>query len=163
MTPGPAAAVLQKTIHLRNNKMNNPIEVVRVDQRMKNLLVQLKRKTKVQNWNILCRLGFIISLTIDTPPNEVTVENDGAVEMSWKVFGGAYDHLIWALLKYRLIRDGLELKEDLLKDNFKRHLYRGIQHLSNVEFSSGAINFSQEIFPREMLTDNESQYILFPQ
>ncbi len=89
--------------------MNNPIEVVRVDQRMKNLLVQLKRKTKIQNWNILCRWGFLISLSIDIPPNEVSIENDGAVEMSWKVFGGAYDHLIWALLKYRLLKKILNL------------------------------------------------------
>lgn len=162
MTHGPAAAVLLKTIHSRNDKMNNPIEVVRVDQRIKNMLVQLKRKTKVQNWNILCRWGFIISLTLDTLPNEVTVENDGAVEMSWKVFGGAYDHLIWALLKFRLIRDGIELNEDLLKDHFKRHLYRGIQHLSNIDFSNNSLNFVKTITDEvRIILDEDDQLELF--
>lgn len=141
--------------------MKNPIEVVRVDQRTKNLLIQLKRKTKIQNWNILCRWGFILSLTIETPPNEVAVENDGAVEMSWKVFSGSYDHLIWAMLKYRILKEGFNLDDDVLKDQFKRHLYRGIQHLSNVEFGSGAINFAQKIIPQEMLIDDEPQFNLF--
>lgn len=135
--------------------MTNPIEVVKVDQRMKNLLIQLKRKTKIQNWNILCRLGLIVSLTIETPPNEITISNDGAVEMSWKVFGGAYDHLIYAMLKYRIIKEGLELNEHVVKDQFRRHLYRGIQHLSNLEFESAAIGFSQAIFPRDILVEIE--------
>jgi len=111
--------------------MHNPIDTVRVDKRSKQSLSLLKRRSKIQNWNTLCRWGFIYSLTRKDIPNKVVSQGEGAVEMTWKVFAGPYGNLLWALLKKRVLNDNLEITEEILKDQFKRHLYRGIQDLLN--------------------------------
>lgn len=121
--------------------MHNPIETIRIDQRNKNLLVQIKRKTKIQNWNTICRWAFIYSLKMEGKPNTLETKAENAVEMTWKVFSGTYNNLIWGLLKARVLDDGLPLDEETLKIQFKLHLYRGIQALSNFDYEDYGFSF----------------------
>ncbi len=126
--------------------MYNPVETIRIDKRNKNFLIQLKRKTQIQNWNTLCRWGFLYSLQLKEIPNKVVTQEDGAIEMSWKVFAGVYSNLIWALLKRRILNDRIDITDDNLKEHFKRHLYRGIQALTNLE-ADKAIGLVLETMP----------------
>jgi len=48
------------------------------------------------------------------------------VEMTWKVFGGAYDELYMALLKERCKRDELGTSDEVIATQFRLHLHRGI-------------------------------------
>jgi DNA sulfur modification protein DndE len=127
--------------------MHNPIETIRIDQRNKNLLIQIKRKTKIQNWNTICRWAFLYSLQMEGKPNTLETKAENAVEMTWKVFSGTYSNLIWGLLKARVLNDSLPLEEDILKTQFKLHLYRGIQALSNFDYD----DFTFSLIDRKMI------------
>jgi len=106
------------------------IETVRISERGKDNLVNLKRKTRVKNWNVLCRWGFCVSLADETPPKQIEIEGFSSVEMTWKVFGGKYEGIYISLLKQRMYNDDIPITEDNMREQFKLHLHRGIQFLA---------------------------------
>lgn len=106
------------------------IEHIRISQQAKEQLVRLKRRSRIQNWNVLCRWAFCVSLAEPTIPPPAKILADSSVEMSWKVFGGAYHDIYLALLKERCQRDGLGVSDDVLAAQFRLHLHRGIGYLA---------------------------------
>jgi|ERR1044071_3847969 DNA sulfur modification protein DndE len=106
------------------------IENIRISQQAKEQLVRLKRRSRIQNWNVLCRWAFCVSLAEPTIPPPAKILVDSSVEMTWKVFGGAYHDVYLALLKERCQRDGLGNSDDVLATQFRLHLHRGIGYLS---------------------------------
>lgn len=106
------------------------IETVRISERAKTHLVMLKRKTGIQNWNVLCRWAFCISLNDPSSPPKEKIQMDSSIEMTWKVFGGAHADVYFALLQQRCKTDGFELSAKILNEQFKLHLQRGIAYLS---------------------------------
>jgi DNA sulfur modification protein DndE len=124
-----------------------PVERVRISQAGKDQLIKLKRVTKIDQWNILCRWAFCRSLAEPTPPSPVPIPADSNVEMTWQVFGGAFakgmakpiaDHLVIGL-KQRCQNDGLGTDPETLATQFRLHLHRGIGYLSaNVNLKSVA-------------------------
>ena len=107
------------------------IEHIRLSQRAKDQLIKLKRSTGVENWNILCRWAFCISLCERSVPPPAKIPADSNVEMSWKVFGGRYADLYLALLKERCLRDALGTDPETLAQQFRLHLHRGISYLAS--------------------------------
>jgi len=110
--------------------MNAPIEHVRLSQQARDQLVKLKRLTKIENWNVLCRWAFCISLAEQSVPPQTKIPADSPVEMTWKVFGGTYHEIYLALLKERCRRDGFGTSDETLRTQFRLHLHRGISYLS---------------------------------
>ena len=106
------------------------IETVRISERGKDNLVNLKRKTGIRNWNVLCRWALCVSLADETPLKRIEIEGFSSVEMSWKVFGGKYEGIYSSLLKQRMQNDDIEMSEDNMREQFKLHLHRGIQFLA---------------------------------
>ena len=106
------------------------IEHVRVSSEAKDQLVRLKRLTGIRHWNVLCRWGFCVSLAEPSKPAPSKVLADSNVEMSWRVFGGRYADLYWAILKERCITDGLKTDDETLAQQFRLHLHRGISYLA---------------------------------
>ncbi len=49
--------------------MESPIERIRLSQTAKDQLTKLKRSTKIDQWNILCRWAFCRSLAEATAPS----------------------------------------------------------------------------------------------
>lgn len=80
------------------------------------------------NWNILCRIGFCISLNDLTDPNPNDYKADGEIEIDRKILIGNEEELYVALLKERCILAGVE--EHLYVDYFKAHMNRGAILLS---------------------------------
>lgn len=107
-----------------------PVETVRLSQKAKDSLSQLKRTTKIENWNILCRWAFCLSLKEPSVPPDMHHPTDSNVEMSWRVFAGELGQVYWALLEQRCARDGQELTEQNLALQFRLHLHRGISYLA---------------------------------
>ena len=106
------------------------IDSFRLSEKAKTQLTKLKAKTGITQWNILCRWAFCLSLKEETiPPNEDIATNSN-IEMTWKTFGGERQDLYYALLKQRLIIDGIDLSEKNVVTYFKLHLHRGISYLS---------------------------------
>lgn len=106
------------------------IETVRLSEKAKTQLILLKRKTGIQNWNVLCRWGLCFSLRQPSIPPAEKILTTSSVEMTWKVFAGAYPELYLALLMQRCHQDGLELSDKILTEQFKLHLHRGIAYLA---------------------------------
>jgi DNA sulfur modification protein DndE len=106
------------------------IEHVRLSQQAKDQLIKVKRVTGIEHWNVLCRWAFCISLAEKTKPSQAKIPADSNVEMTWRVFGGRHADLYFALLKERCLLDGLKIEPDVLAQQFRLHLHRGISYLA---------------------------------
>ena len=111
------------------NKMEPPIERFRLSETAKEQLIQLKRSTKIDQWNILCRWAFCRSLAESSPPSPVPAPPLSHVELTWRVFGGEMSDILLIALKQRCREDGLASDRDTLADQFRLHLHRGIGYL----------------------------------
>jgi len=79
--------------------------------------------------NILCRIGFCLSLNKSGLPDTNRQPEDG-MEFNRYTLTGQYDVLFLSLLKERCAQE--EFVEDYdLKEQFLAHLYRGVYLLSN--------------------------------
>ncbi len=112
------------------------IETVKVSEKARIQLITLKKRTGIQNWNVLCRWAFCLSLKEETPlPNE-TIVTDSSVEMTWRTFTGGDENLYLNLLMYRAKKDQIKIEKDELNNYFKLHLHRGISYLNNIPSNS---------------------------
>jgi DNA sulfur modification protein DndE len=110
--------------------METPIERIRLSQTAKDQLTKLKRITKIEQWNILCRWALCRSLAEPSFPSPVVIPADSNVEMTWNVFGGEIADALLLALKQRCHNDGLGTDKDTLKEQFRLHLHRGIGYLA---------------------------------
>ncbi len=106
------------------------IKQIRLSNQAKDQLIRLKTKTGIQQWNILCRWAFCLSLNEPTPPTPIDIPADSNVEMTWHVFGGERHELYLALLKQRCLRDRVDISPESLSRQFRLHLHRGIGYLA---------------------------------
>src|SRR5271154_1201591 len=102
------------------------IETVRISAQGREQLIRLKRYTGVENWNVLCRWAFCVSVAEVTKPPATIVKTDGGIEMTWKTFAGPQAELYMALLKNRCVQDGIECDDGNLAEQFRLHLHRGL-------------------------------------
>lgn len=112
------------------------IETVKVSEKAKIQLVTLKRRTGIENWNILCRWAFCLSLKEKNfLPNE-NIVTDSTIEMTWKTFTGGDEDLYLALLIQRAKEDRISITKQEINNYFKLHLHRGISYLNNANTQS---------------------------
>ena len=106
-----------------------PVSTIRLSVTAREQLITLKRHPGIRQWNVLCRWAFTTSLAeLSMPPRQVHPA-DSNVEMTWKVFGGTHEAVYAALLIERCIADGLPVTEEVLAEQFRLHLHRGIAYL----------------------------------
>ncbi|MDB9312805.1 DNA sulfur modification protein DndE [Spirulina sp. CS-785/01] len=110
--------------------MTPPVERFRLSQTARDQLIKLKRYTKIDQWNILCRWGFCRSLAEPTVPSPVPLPADSNVELTWRVFGGELSDILVIALKQRCHNDGLGTEKETLAHQFRLHLHRGIGYLA---------------------------------
>jgi DNA sulfur modification protein DndE len=113
--------------------MERPIKTVRITQAGEEQLNKLKRTTKINNWNILCRWALCRSLAESSIPSPVVLKTDSKIEMSWDTFGGEIADTLLIALKQRCYQDGLALDRETLKKQFNLHLHRGLSYLAGDE------------------------------
>jgi len=105
------------------------IETVRISEKGKQQLTQLKRKTGIDQWNILCRWALCTSLAEPSKPPKEEIPTDSNVQMTWKTFAGQHEIIYASLLRQRMIDDKLPLEDT--PQWFRVHLHRGISYLNN--------------------------------
>lgn len=91
-------------------------------------LTQLKAKTGLKP-NILSRIGFCVSLSEPAIPDPDKYPEEDR-EFNRYTLLGEWDGLYVALLKQRLLNDGLS--EEELERQFRAHVHRGILSLGRV-------------------------------
>jgi DNA sulfur modification protein DndE len=105
------------------------IETVRVSEKAKIQLITLKRRTGIQNWNVLCRWALCSSLAEKSEPPNEDIPSDSSIEMTWKTFTGGEEEIYVALIQLRAHRAGKKLDKENLNKYFRLHLHRGISYL----------------------------------
>ena len=111
-----------------------PVETVRVDERAKNHLVNLKRRTGIDNWNVLCRWALAVSLSESSSVSAWEVGALSNVEMTWLTFAGRHADLYTALVAARCEADGLPTDDsEVVAEQFRLHLHRGISYLVGMD------------------------------
>lgn len=110
--------------------MQPPVDRIRLSSTAKDQLIKLKRYTKIEQWNILCRWAFCYSLAEPTVPTLVPIPADSNLEMTWQVFGGAIADQLLIALKQRCHDDGLGTEPETLAAQLRLHLHRGIGYLA---------------------------------
>jgi DNA sulfur modification protein DndE len=75
--------------------------------------------------NLLCRIGFCLSLAEPGVPDPQLYADGQAREFNRYTLTGQWDTFFFALLRERLVRDGLDPETDL-EPQFKAHLSRGV-------------------------------------
>ncbi len=110
--------------------MEAPLNRIQLSQTAKDQLTKLKRSTKIEQWNILCRWAFCRSLAEPTIPSPVPIPADSNVELTWQVFGGEMSDILIIALKQRCYNDKLGIDKETLATQFRLHLHRGIGYLA---------------------------------
>lgn len=108
------------------------LDFVRVSQSGRDQLIRLKRHTGIQNWNVLCRWAFCLSLKDNTPPSRAPIVTDSNIEMTWKTFGGTHEEIYKGLIQVRAVQDGFESYDAALA----AHIHRGLSMLLAKEIRS---------------------------
>lgn len=111
--------------------MEPPVDRIKLSQSAKEQLLKLKRTTKLDQWNILCRWAFCRSLAEPTPPSSIHIPADSNLEMTWQIFGGAIADVLLIALKQRCHIYGLSGDQETLATQFRLHLHRGIGYLAS--------------------------------
>ena len=127
-----------------------------VDQRLR----LLKTRTGLTP-NLLCRLGFCLSLTEHSIPDPQLYLEGQAREFNRYTLTGQWDTFFFALLRERLDQDGQNLETDL-EAYFKAHLSRGVmmlfQRLKNLEVLADLVLEAQQRM-KDKYTDLEMELL----
>jgi DNA sulfur modification protein DndE len=91
------------------------------DQRLRNL----KARTSLSA-NLLCRIGFSLSLAEPTIPDPTLYPENSAREIEHDTLTGRYDPLFVALLRQRCLHDGLPTDGTGFEEQFRAHMNRGV-------------------------------------
>ena len=108
------------------NHMN--LNKIKVSEALTLKLRTLKRRTGLTP-NILCRIGFCLSLKEPGSPDINNLPEDG-MEFNRYTLTGQYDTLLLSLLKERCLQDGIKIDTGI-SNLFQSHLNRGILLLYN--------------------------------
>ncbi len=108
-----------------------PLETIRISRQGRDQLIKLRRNTGLENWNILCRWAFCVSLKDLKPPAVFADRLDGGVEMTWKVFAGDQSDVYAVLAIMRARADGVGDTEEAIGGCIRAHLHRGLGYLAS--------------------------------
>lgn len=113
-----------------------------VDLRLRNL----KARTGLTP-NLLCRLGFCLSLSEPGIPDPKLYGDEHAREFNRYTLTGQWDLFFFSLLRERVLEDGLDVETDL-EEQFKAHLSRGVlllyRRLKNLENLADLVEEAQK-------------------
>lgn len=105
------------------------IDTIRLSEKQKQQLITLKRKTGIENWNVLCRWALCISLADPTLPPKEEIPSDSNVEMTWRTFAGSEHKVYESIVRLRSKKD---LMDQNIHDVLKLHISRGLNALLKV-------------------------------
>ena len=105
------------------------VENVRLSEKAKQQLITLKKRTGIEQWNVLCRWALCMSLAEESVPPHEDISLDSSIEMSWKTFSGEYSDIYTAIVRQRILNDYELEKIENEAYYFKLHLHRGISYM----------------------------------
>ena len=129
-----------------------PFSRLYVSEDIDNKLRTLKIRTGLTP-NLLCRMGFCLSLSEPGIPDVQLYSDTQAREFNRYTLTGQYDLFFFSLLRERLFEDNLD-PEVFLEPQFKAHLSRGVGLLyQRVKNSEDITLLMSETEKREQLME----------
>lgn len=114
--------------------MKPPLENIGVSQRSREILITLKRRTGIANWNVICRWAICDSLANQNrAPVPVVGQADSNIDMSWDTLAGELSDALLAAFEVRAAKDGVSKEKHERAAYFRSHLERGIAQLQNAK------------------------------
>jgi DNA sulfur modification protein DndE len=113
--------------------MKPPLESISVSQRSREILITLKRRTGIPNWNVICRWAFCDSLANNNRPVIVIGQPESNIDMSWDTFAGDISDALLAAFEVRANKDKVPKDKHERATYFRSHLERGIAQLQNAK------------------------------
>ncbi len=104
-----------------------PFSRLYINEDVDNKLRVLKMRTGLTP-NLLCRIGFCLSLSEPGIPDVNLYSDNQAREFNRYTLTGQYDLFFFSLLRERLAEDGLDAETEI-ENQFKAHLSRGVSLL----------------------------------
>src|SRR5687767_7062495 len=92
------------------------IDNIRLGQQSRDQLIRLKRITGIENWNVLCRWAFCLSIADKNTPPRIKGGGDTAVDISWKTFAGEHADVYAALLIQRAHDESMSPSREVLSE-----------------------------------------------
>jgi DNA sulfur modification protein DndE len=102
--------------------------------------------------NILCRIGFCLSLNDPTPPVPEDYLPNSDREIDRHTLTGPWDSLFVAMIRERCWQDGI-IDEQQIAEQFKAHIDRGVLLLYKRVRS---LNDLAQLMPRHILKEVEA-------
>tara|TARA_Y100001970_G_C14098115_1_gene783870 strand:- start:699 stop:1079 length:381 start_codon:yes stop_codon:yes gene_type:complete len=115
--------------------MNINIEQLKTSSTVKNLLTRIKGITSIQNWNVICRWGFCISIKQSSVPRLVDEKLDG-VEIDYDTLVGKNKIIYTQLLINNLKSNNIDINKENLTKYLNAHVSRGVNILYNYKMKS---------------------------
>lgn len=113
-----------------------------VDLRLRNIKVRTGLTP-----NLVCRLGFCLSLAQKGIPDPQLYSDSQGREFNRYTLTGQWDMFFFALLRERMAADKLDIEKDM-EGQFKAHLSRGVlmlyQRLKNIEDLADLVGEAQQ-------------------
>ena len=106
------------------------VRSIRFSQVAREQLARLKRHTGIEHMNVLARWALCTSLAESIPPPTARIPADSNLEMTWDVFGGRYADVLLALVKQRCFEDGLGDEDEIVVQQLRLHVHRGLSYLA---------------------------------
>lgn len=106
--------------------MKIPFESYRVPEKTRELLIQIKRKTQVEHWNVLCRWSFCLSVAQSTNVSSQSYDlsEESSTEIQWRTLFGEEDSIYCALIRYISRKENIRTESKILPF-CKLHIHRG--------------------------------------
>ena len=115
--------------------MDLKIEQLRTSSTVKNLLTRIKGITSIQNWNVLCRWGFCLSIKQSSAPRMVDEKLDG-IEIDYSTLVGKNEKIYTQLLINNLRHHNIEVNKANHINYLYAHVNRGINIIYNNKMKS---------------------------
>lgn len=110
---------------------------LRIGEHLDSKLRGLQQHTRMTP-NLLCRIGFCLSMEDPLPVDPALYDDGNVREFNMTTLLGDHTSLYSALLRERLLAEGLDPEQDA-EAHLKAHIGRGVLQLSNHAKSTEAV------------------------
>jgi len=110
--------------------MQPPVKQVHFTANAKSQLITLKRRTKIDTYNVLVRWALMASLKESSIPSPIPLEENSNLVITYETIAGQMAETIALIFRQRLHNDNLLDDPQTIATQFKLHCHRGIGYLA---------------------------------
>lgn len=111
------------------------VKRLRFSEKTRYQIINIKAKTKIPTYAVICRWGICYSLAQGSVPSPVPLVFDSSLEISWSTFIGDTGIAIPSAVIMFCLQHDLPMDNESIKRQFELHLARGIAYLAGLKLS----------------------------